>query len=193
MTKRAFIKTSLLAYGGLRYTATLDGVPGERERVFVENGDGEALLQCYSWLLGLGFRSRDIIDGDRDRLFPVPEGIDPDILSTPPCKTEHVPAHAITIFMAGDLSIAEDVCRRFCDEHGECVTVEPTTYVYTGGQEVGVRVGFINYARFPRLPPEIYRRAGELALRLRVALRQDSFTLQTPTESVFYSWRKSDL
>jgi len=59
-------------------------------------------------------------------------------------------AYKIEIFIGGDHNKALDICEAFCTRVGLCVTVEPTTYVYSGGRCKGVRVGLINYARFPK-------------------------------------------
>lgn len=104
---------------------------------------------------------------------------------------QQCPALQITIFMAGDADLAATICRTFCDEHGLCVTVTPTLYVYTGGQEEGFAIGLINYARFPKPPFLIEAMAVELAHELRLALGQESFTVQTPTNSIWYSWRRA--
>lgn len=99
------------------------------------------------------------------------------------------PAYPVNIFMAGDHSKATRFCRDYCDRVGMCVTVTPTEYVYRDGQEAGVIVGLINYARFPAEPADIEAEALRLAELLRIELGQQSFTIQTPTESRFYSWR----
>lgn len=98
-------------------------------------------------------------------------------------------AFSVTIFMAGDVSVAKKVCREECDREGLCVTVEPTTYVYTGGSEEGFRVGFINYARFPNTKESILARARKLAKLLRERCGQTSFSIVTPEESLYYSTR----
>lgn len=85
--------------------------------------------------------------------------------------------YQVTIFIGGDLELAKAACQKFCDERGECVTVEPTDYIYTGGSTPGVRVGFINYARFPRSRGTIFNRAVELARWLLIALDQESCTV----------------
>jgi hypothetical protein len=64
-------------------------------------------------------------------------------------------SYPVSVFMAGDIAAAVDYARQYCDEHGLCVTVTPTIYVYTGGQEVGLAVGLINYPRFRSTPQEI--------------------------------------
>lgn len=104
-------------------------------------------------------------------------------------QIECCPAHPVTIYMAGDIVQARETCCEFCDEVGLCVTLSPAEYIYTGGQEAGFSVGLINYARFPSTPGLIEAKAIELAHRLRIALGQDSFTVQTKTHSHWYSWR----
>jgi hypothetical protein len=98
----------------------------------------------------------------------------------------------VSIFIAGDHEAATRICREFCNEIGLCVTVTPTTYVYTGGEEEGVIVGLINYPRFPALPHEINEVAEQLALRLKDGLGQGSFTIQDPHSARWRSWRPGD-
>jgi len=88
-----------------------------------------------------------------------------------------VDTYEAKIFIAGDYATAQQVCREFCHEFGACVTVTPTEYVYTGGQEAGVIVGFINYPRFPQTGDQIKMRAFKLADRLRERLCQHSYTI----------------
>jgi hypothetical protein len=72
------------------------------------------------------------------------------------------------------------------------VTVTRTTYIYTGGEQDGVIVGLINYPRFPSEPVLIEDRAIWLAKELREALGQESFSVQTPTTTTWFSWRAED-
>jgi len=72
---------------------------------------------------------------------------------------------------------------------GACVTVTATSYLYTGGEEAGVIVGFINYPRFPATPAEIEGKAAQLADDLMHGLCQHSYTIQTPTETRWVSRR----
>lgn len=99
-------------------------------------------------------------------------------------------SYPVFIFIAGDYAKALELCRAYCDETGFCVTVTPTAYVYTGGQEAGVIVGLINYPRFPSEPHAIWHRADELGKRLRVGLGQESYTIQAPDKTVWFSHRK---
>lgn len=99
------------------------------------------------------------------------------------------PSYPVSIFMGGDLQDAEKICRAYCDESGFCVTVTPTNYIFTRGEEDGFIVGLINYPRFPRAPEVIWKRALELAAMLRENLEQDSYTIQAPDRSVWISFR----
>lgn len=101
-------------------------------------------------------------------------------------------SYPVSIFIAGYESEARAICQAHCDEIGLCVTVTPTSYVYTGGQEVGVIVGLINYPRFPKEPAEIWAHAEALAARLREGLGQDSYTIQAPDKTVWFSHREQD-
>ena len=98
-------------------------------------------------------------------------------------------AYPVTIYMAGDVAKAREICRRYCDDVGLCVTLTPTEYIYTNGQESGFAVGLINYARFPADPVEIEANAESLANQLREFLGQQSYTIQTAIRSTWHSWR----
>jgi hypothetical protein len=108
-------------------------------------------------------------------------------------RTELAPTYTATIFIAGDLAIAKQVCREFCMRVGLCVTIEPTTYIYTGGEETGVRIGLINYPRFPAEPQQVKRKALELAHILLSRLCQHSFTVLTPDETLWHSIRETSV
>lgn len=99
------------------------------------------------------------------------------------------PTIRVDIFIAGDIQQAKQVCREYCMEVGACVTVEPVDYIYTGGEEAGVRIGFINYPRFPTDVYGIKDKAGELARRLMERLCQHSYSIVGPEETTWYSRR----
>ena len=108
-------------------------------------------------------------------------------------KTAHTTSFPVSIFIAGDHNEALTACRAYCDHIGLCVTVTPTTYAYTDGQEAGVIVGLINYPRFPKLLDEIEAQAIDLGHHLREALGQESFSVQTPARTTWISFRPADL
>jgi hypothetical protein len=103
---------------------------------------------------------------------------------------DNCPTIKTEIYIAGDLAQAKQVCREWCMEVGACVTVEPVDYIYTGGEESGVRVGFINYPRFPSDAGALFNKAGQLADRLMKRLCQHSYSVVGPEHTVWYSCRK---
>lgn len=97
------------------------------------------------------------------------------------------------IYIAGPIEIAKQIIRRECLREGLCVTIDPTQYVYAGGEESGYVVGLINYPRFPKETTEITLRATDLGRILMEETYQQSFTVVTPDESLFYSRRPEDV
>lgn len=102
------------------------------------------------------------------------------------------PTIRFDIFIAGDLAQAKQVCRQFCLDVGLCVTVEPVSFIYTGGEEIGVRVGLINYPRFPATAGEIEEKARALAAALMHGLCQHSYSIVGPEETVWFSRRPKE-
>lgn len=93
------------------------------------------------------------------------------------------------IYVAGPQAEAEGICRRFCLE-GLCVTVAPVEFIYTGGQERGVRVGLINYPRFPSTPEAIFAKAERLAEELIEGMHQHSASIVASDRTVWLSRRE---
>lgn len=104
-------------------------------------------------------------------------------------KTE--PTFWARIYASGPISIAEQVCREECLRDGLCVTIEPTKFIYTGGEEAGYVVGLINYPRFPATPEQIAERAKALAMLLLERSCQHSILVMTPTGTAWYSLREA--
>ena len=98
----------------------------------------------------------------------------------------------ISIFIAGDYQKAKQIAQAYCDDVGLCVTVTATEYVYTNGSEPGVIVGLINYPRFPKYSHELLETAEALAMKLLKGLDQQSFSIQGPTETYWFSERPED-
>jgi hypothetical protein len=98
----------------------------------------------------------------------------------------------VSIFIAGGHAEALELCRGYCDLVGLCVTVTPTTYVYTHGQEAGVIVGLVNYPRFPASRGEIEGRARDLAELMLKGLGQQSYSIQTPCLTTWVSYREQE-
>lgn len=95
------------------------------------------------------------------------------------------------IWMAGNYANAEEICRQFC-ERGMCVSISPANYIYTGGEESGFVVTLINYARFPKSLLDLKDVAFELAMLLMEGLHQQSFSIEGPEKTLFFSIRPED-
>jgi hypothetical protein len=93
------------------------------------------------------------------------------------------------IFIAGDIDQAKQICREWCLKVGACVTVEPVSYIYTGGEEAGVRIGIINYPRFPSAQEDLNSKARSLASALLHGLHQLSCSIVGPNKTEWISRR----
>lgn len=105
-------------------------------------------------------------------------------------KTKVVETYWARIYIAGDYNRARDICRNYCYKEGACVNVTKNQYIYTGGEESGVIIEIINYPRFPKSNDELDEQAYQLGLLLRSELYQDSFTVVTPTSTLWISSRE---
>lgn len=99
------------------------------------------------------------------------------------------PTVRVDIYMAGDIAQAKQVCREYCRDVGFCVHVEPVDYIYTGGEEVGFKVGIINYPRFPAEYVTLRDHARVIADRLLDRLCQSSCCIVGPDDTWWYSIR----
>jgi hypothetical protein len=93
--------------------------------------------------------------------------------------------YAIRLCIAGDIEQAKIYLRRECYQYGLCVTISPTTFIFTGAEESGMEIGFVNYPRFPSDPKDIHGRAVDLALRLIRELNQKSALLVATDKTTF--------
>lgn len=99
-------------------------------------------------------------------------------------KFEYGKTFNADIYIAGNLNTIEEVCRDWV-ARGACVTITPTSFVYTGGLETGARIGFINYQRFPSTADDITAEAFNLAKDLIQACAQRSASVVT-TNKTYY-------
>ena len=100
------------------------------------------------------------------------------------------PTHQIRIYLSGPIEIAKQVIREHVLAHPLCVTLEPTTFIYTGGEEQGYVVGLLNYPRFPSTPDHINTRARTLAELLLERTFQHSALIVTPSETTWITTRE---
>lgn len=99
------------------------------------------------------------------------------------------PTVVVQIFIAGDIGQITNYCRYFCMLQGLCVTIEPTTFVYTGGLETGAAIRLINYPRFPSTEEALMDLAERLANELIKQCSQWSAIVIGPTETRWLSTR----
>lgn len=104
-------------------------------------------------------------------------------------KTLVEPTYQIRIYISGPIEVIKQTCRTECLRQGLCVTVDPTTYIYTGGEEAGAVIGLINYPRFPTTPAELDARARTLALKLLDDTKQHSVLIITPSDTQWVTLR----
>lgn len=107
-------------------------------------------------------------------------------------KRVEVKTYTAQIYVGGDLNEAKRLAWTYCDSVGLCVTVEPVSYIATGGSCEGVRVGLINYGRFPASPRAIFAKAEELAHVLIEGLGQQSASIVATDKTIWLSTRPAD-
>ena len=93
-----------------------------------------------------------------------------------------LPTYQIKIYLSGSIEVAKQVIRKHLLEHPLCVTIEPTTFIYVGGEEAGYVVGLLNYPRFPSAPNELNVRADVLAeLLLKKTFQRSALVVKPET------------
>jgi hypothetical protein len=95
-------------------------------------------------------------------------------------NTQTAGTYVIRLYLSGPIETAKQIIRSHVLTVGLCVTVEPTTFIYTGGEEAGYVVGLLNYPRFPTSPDEILAKARALMLALLDGTFQHSALLVAP-------------
>lgn len=95
-------------------------------------------------------------------------------------RTFIVETHAVKLYLSGPIDVAKQIIRAECLREGLCVTIEPTTFIYTGGEESGYVVGLLNYPRFPSAPDDMDARASDLMRKLLEGTHQHSALMVTP-------------
>lgn len=99
------------------------------------------------------------------------------------------PTYVIRLYLSGPIEVARQVLRAECLREGLCVTIEPTTFIYTGGEEAGYVVGLLNYPRFPSTPEGLRIRAMSIMVALLDETHQHSALMVTPDESEWITKR----
>lgn len=94
------------------------------------------------------------------------------------------------VYVGGDVGAGEMVCREICFPKGLCVTVMPCKYIFAGGTENGMRVGLIQYPKFPKSRDAILLQAINVGIKIAEANYQWSFSVVTPEQNIWFSRRK---
>lgn len=102
-----------------------------------------------------------------------------------------VPTATARLYLSGPIEVAKQIIRADCLRQGLCVTVEPTTFIYTGGEEAGYVVGLVNYPRFPSDQAAITERARDLMHKLLEGTHQHSALLVTPEATEWVTKREA--
>jgi hypothetical protein len=76
------------------------------------------------------------------------------------------------IYIAGDINAAKQTCRELTNDMGLCVTVKPSTYIYSGGCEEGLEIGLLVYPRFEKSVERVKEATSKLADLLMLELHQ---------------------
>jgi len=98
----------------------------------------------------------------------------------------------VKLYLSGPIEAAKQAVRADVLRAGLCVTIEPTTYIYTGGEESGYVVGLLNYPRFPCDPKQLEDRARDLMLKLLAATCQHSALMVAPGYSEWVTLRGAE-
>jgi len=106
-------------------------------------------------------------------------------------KTHTVDTYWARLYLSGPIEVAKQIIRAECLREGLCVTIEPTTFIYTGGEEAGYVVGLLNYPRFPCSEHTLDARADDLMQKLMVGTHQHSCLMATPHATRWVTQRES--
>lgn len=104
-------------------------------------------------------------------------------------QEKRVETYWIKIYISGPIEVAKQIIREDVLREGLCVTIEPTLFIYTGGEEFGYVVGLINYPRFPTTPEKLWERAEWLARLLTDKTYQHSVLIMSPDKTLWLTKR----
>lgn len=99
------------------------------------------------------------------------------------------PTFTARIYLSGPIEVAKQILRKHVHADWLCVTIEPTLFIYTGGEESGYVVGLLNYPRFPSGKHIIQARADLIADLLLEGTFQHSALIVTPDDTRWITTR----
>lgn len=104
-------------------------------------------------------------------------------------RREYGETFTVRIYLSGPIETAKQIIRADCFDAGLCVTIQPTLFIYTGGEELGYVVGLLNYPRFPTTQEALLHRARVLANKLLDATFQHSALIVSPFATEWHTKR----
>ena len=96
----------------------------------------------------------------------------------------------VRVYPSGPIEVAKQLLRAEVLSVGLCVTIEPTLFIYSGGEESGYVVGLINYPRFPASPEEVWDKAEKIAHLLMLGTSQWSALAMSPQKTAWITQRE---
>lgn len=101
-----------------------------------------------------------------------------------------VETYWVRIYLSGPIEVAKQTIREECLNVGLCVTIEPTVFIFTGGEESGYVIGLVNYPRFPMENKDLLLLARRLMSKVLNSTFQHSAMLMTPEITEWVSKRE---
>lgn len=102
--------------------------------------------------------------------------------------THNEQSYWVRIYVSGPIPMIEQCCREFVLE-GLCVTVTPTNYIFTHGEQTGAIIEIINYPVYPSSPEEQWDKAIDLANFILDNTHQGSYTVMDAENVITFDRR----
>lgn len=99
----------------------------------------------------------------------------------------------VRCYISGPIEMVKQCCREFVLD-GLCVTVTPTTYIYTHGEESGVMIELIRYPKYPNSPgskKDNWNTMVELADFILDQTHQGSYTVMDAENAITFDRRRN--
>ena len=107
-------------------------------------------------------------------------------------STEIEETFTIAIHIAGDYGIAKALCKGFAWDSPTCVTINKQCFIYTGGTEDGVRIGLVNYPRFPKTEDYLLGQAMRLTKMLIKETHETTALIVTDNQTFWVHRERQD-
>lgn len=95
--------------------------------------------------------------------------------------------YRVEICIAGEITRITEICRKYCFKTHLCVTVTPSEFVYTAGQEAGALIRLINYPKYPRSKDKLWKMAVKLAKILWAETYQETILVLADDKTMWFA------